>query len=59
VANSLDPNGWQTLEIPAADMLNNRFAPKFGSPWIGFLLIFNTYETDLGLKVAEFRIVPP
>ena len=27
--------------------------------YVGFLLIFNTFETDLGLEVAEFRVTPP
>jgi hypothetical protein len=51
--------GWHTLEVPAADLLDNRHAPRFNSPWIGFLIIFNTYEADLGLEVAEFRVTRP
>jgi ferric-dicitrate binding protein FerR (iron transport regulator) len=58
-ADPLNPKAWQTLEVRTGDMLDNRYPPKFGNPWIGFLLIFNTYETDLDLQVAEFRVVPP
>jgi hypothetical protein len=50
---------WRTLQIRAGEMLDNRHAPTFGSPWIGFLIIFNAYETDLGLRVAEFRVTRP
>jgi hypothetical protein len=58
---SANAGDWQTLEVRAGAMIDspNRFAPKFGSPWVGFLLIFNTYETDLGLEVAEFRVTSP
>jgi hypothetical protein len=60
VADPAGPNsGWQTLEVRAGAMLDNKYAPRFGHPWIGFLFIFNTYETDLGLQVAEFRVSPP
>jgi ferric-dicitrate binding protein FerR (iron transport regulator) len=51
--------GWHTLEVPAAELLDNRHAPRFNSPWIGFLIILNTYEADLGLEVAEFRVTRP
>jgi hypothetical protein len=37
----------------------NKNQPKFDAPWIGFLLIFNTFEPDVGLEVAEFRVEPP
>jgi len=50
---------WGWLEVRAEDMLRNRHAPAFGPPWIGFLVIFNTYAIDLGLAVAEFRVSPP
>ncbi|VTR94838.1 : FecR [Gemmata massiliana] len=53
------PGGWQTIEVRADAMLNNKHAPKFGPPWIGFLIIFNTYESDLRLQVSEFRVSPP
>ncbi len=53
------PQAWQTLEVKARDMLDNAHAPKFGAPWIGFLVIFNTYRSDIGLKVAGFEVVGP
>jgi hypothetical protein len=53
------PRQWQWLEVPAQDLLDNLHTPTFGPPWIGFLVIFNTYEVDLGLKVAEFRVTRP
>jgi hypothetical protein len=51
--------GWQTLSVRAADMLECREAPKFRSPWVMFLFIFNTYGSDLGLEVADFRVSRP
>ena len=53
------PGEWQELHIRAADMLANKHSPKFGPPWVGFLVIFNTYEEDIGFQVAEFRVTPP
>ncbi len=53
------PGGWQTLSIRASDMLDCREAPKFGPPWVAFLMIFNTYSSNLGLEVAEFRVSRP
>ncbi len=53
------PQTWQTLEIRASDMLDNPHAPKFGAPWVGFLVIFNTYRSDIGLKVAGFEVMRP
>lgn len=53
------PREWQWLKVRAGDMLDNKEAPRFNPPWVGFLVIFNTFEEDLGLKVAEFRVVPP
>jgi ferric-dicitrate binding protein FerR (iron transport regulator) len=52
---------WQWLEVAAEEMLRhpNKHAPKFESPWIAFLFIFNTYMIDLGLKVAELRVTRP
>jgi hypothetical protein len=50
---------WQTLDIPAPDLLDNKHAPTFDAPWVGFLVIFNTYEADLGLEVMEFRVTRP
>jgi ferric-dicitrate binding protein FerR (iron transport regulator) len=52
-------NGWNSLTVRAADMLDCKEAPKFGAPWVAFLLIFNTYGSDLGLEVAEFRVSRP
>jgi hypothetical protein len=53
------PQSWQTLEVRAQDMLDNPHAPRFGAPWIGFLVIFNTYRSDIGLKVAGFAVLQP
>jgi hypothetical protein len=53
------PNEWQWLEIKAKDMLDNVHAPKFAAPWVGFLVIFNTYEQDLGLRIAGIEVVRP
>lgn len=54
------PRGeWQTLEVRADAMLDNINTPSFGAPWIGFLVIFNTYKIDLGLTIAEFRVTRP
>ncbi|CAN5179381.1 hypothetical protein BH10PLA2_BH10PLA2_23080 [soil metagenome] len=53
------PKSWQTLELQAKDMLDNPHTPKFGGPWIGFLIIFNTYRSDIGLKVAGLEVLPP
>jgi len=53
------PKEWQWLEVRAADMLENKHTPKFKAPWVGFLVILNTYKEDLGLKIAEFRVGAP
>jgi hypothetical protein len=37
----------------------NKHAPKFDAPWVAFLVIFNTYTADLGLRVAEFGVTRP
>jgi hypothetical protein len=50
---------WQWLHIPARSMLANKHTPAFGSPWIGFLVILNTFETDVNLEIAEFRVTSP
>ncbi|MFO0842214.1 MAG: FecR domain-containing protein [Gemmataceae bacterium] len=50
------PGEWQWLEARPRDMLDVKEAPKFGPPWVGFLIIFNTYEVDLGLRVADLRV---
>jgi hypothetical protein len=53
------PGQWEELDVRAADMLPNDHTPKFGPPWIGFMVIFNTFEEDIGLQIAEFRVTPP
>ncbi|HUR52487.1 MAG TPA: hypothetical protein VMZ71_00010 [Gemmataceae bacterium] len=53
------PKQWTVLSIRASDLLDNVHAPKFAAPWVGFLLIFNTYKADLGLKIAEYRVTRP
>jgi ferric-dicitrate binding protein FerR (iron transport regulator) len=53
------PGEWRWLHILVGSMLANNHKPGFGAPWIGFLMIFNTFETDVGLEVAEFRVTPP
>ncbi len=50
---------WRWLHIPAGSMLANKHTPAFSAPWVGFLVIFNTFETDVGLEVAEFRVTSP
>ena len=50
---------WVWLTVRADQMLNNKERPNFEDPWIGFLIIFNTYKEDLGLEVAEFRVSRP
>ena len=50
---------WRWIEVRAPDMFMNKHAPQFDAPWVGFLVIFNTFETDLGLEVAEFRVTRP
>jgi ferric-dicitrate binding protein FerR (iron transport regulator) len=50
------PCEWQWLEVRAEDMRDNKHAPKFAAPWIPFLLIFNTYSEDLGLRIADVRV---
>jgi ferric-dicitrate binding protein FerR (iron transport regulator) len=54
-----EPGKWEELHIRAVDMLSNKHTPKFGAPWIGFLVIFNTFETEIGLEVSEFRVTAP
>ena len=49
---------WRWLDVSAETLLAppNREGPKFGAPWIGFLLIVNTFEADLGLEIAGLRV---
>ncbi len=53
------PGEWRTLSVKAAEMLENKEGPRFAPPWVAFLLIFNTYTEDLGLRVADFRVSRP
>jgi hypothetical protein len=53
------PEAWQVLEVRASDMLDTMQAPKFDAPWVGFLVIFNTYRSNIGLKVAGFEVIQP
>jgi ferric-dicitrate binding protein FerR (iron transport regulator) len=53
------PGQWNVLDIRAREMLDNQHAPFFGPPWVAFLIIFNTYKEDLGLRIAEFQVIPP
>lgn len=56
------PDGkWRELVFTAESMNlpPNKHAPKFAPPWVGFLVILNTFEPDVGLEVAEFRIDSP
>jgi hypothetical protein len=52
------PREWQWLEVKAGDMIFAKDVERFPAPWVGFLVIFNTYKVDLGLKIAEFQVVP-
>ena len=41
------PREWQVFQTTAQAMRDdkgNKHAPKFGDPWVAFLIIFNTYE---------------
>lgn len=51
------PGEWQTIDVRGDELQpENRPTISFGPPWVGFLVIFNTYEPDLGLRVAEFSV---
>jgi len=52
---------WQTLDVRAGDLTRppNHHAPRFGPPWVGFLVIFNTFEENVGLTVSEFQVSGP
>lgn len=54
-------DAWRTLAIPVADMVGppNRHDPKFDPPWVGFLVIFNTFTEDVDLVVSEFGLSGP
>ncbi len=50
---------WRTVELTTADWeveKNIRRLPPGPFPWLAYLVVFNTYEHDLGLKVAEFTV---
>jgi hypothetical protein len=53
------PGRWNVLDVRAGDMLDNKHSPAFEAPWVSFLIIFNTYKEDLGLRVADFQVIPP
>jgi ferric-dicitrate binding protein FerR (iron transport regulator) len=55
------PGGSNVLDVPVLDLLRppNKHVPKFGPPWVGFLVIFNTFEVDIGLTVSEFGVTGP
>src|SRR5262249_41167202 len=56
---SAQPGRWEWLQVRASDMLDNLHTPAFEAPWVGFLVIFNTYKVDLGLKISDFRVTRP
>ena len=54
------PGVWQTVILRTNDW-QVEHSPKRGpldypQPWIAFLVVFNTYEQNLGLKVSEFAV---
>jgi hypothetical protein len=53
------PGEWRTLTVRAADLLATDEPPAFAPPWVAFLLIFNTYTEDAGLRVADVRVTRP
>lgn len=52
---------WRTLAVRADAMLggHNKHTPEFDPPWVAFLLIFNTFDADIGLRVADLRVSRP
>jgi hypothetical protein len=50
---------WRTLAVRADALLANKHSPEFGPPWVAFLLIFNTFDADIGLRVAGVRVSRP
>ena len=48
--------GWRTLELTTADWFPEKQPPDYPLPWLAFLVVFNTYEDDLGLRIAEFAV---
>jgi ferric-dicitrate binding protein FerR (iron transport regulator) len=53
------PGGWRTVELTADDWVPETLAPDMPHPWVAFLVVFNTYEADLGLRVAGFDVRRP
>jgi ferric-dicitrate binding protein FerR (iron transport regulator) len=50
---------WKTLKLRGDEFLNHKQPPSVGPPWVGFLLIFNTADVDLGFHVAQLRVSRP
>jgi hypothetical protein len=50
---------FRTVEFDTASWIPIRQRPPFPYPWVAFLTIFNTFEDDLGLRVAEFQVIGP
>jgi ferric-dicitrate binding protein FerR (iron transport regulator) len=51
--------GWREAVLPLAGWAVEPKAwrrPPGPMPWAAFLVVFNTYEQDLGLRVAEFSV---
>jgi ferric-dicitrate binding protein FerR (iron transport regulator) len=53
------PKEWQWLEVRGTELLDNIHRPRFAAPWVGFLVIFNTYKEDIGLKIGGFEVSRP
>lgn len=51
-----EAGGWGTLTVRVADMFDNRHAPKFRGVLVPFLVIFNTYKEDIGLRIADLSV---
>jgi ferric-dicitrate binding protein FerR (iron transport regulator) len=54
--------GWRTVELAAADWVLEKVPgrpPLPDLPWTVVLVVFNTYEEDIGLRVAEFAATRP
>ncbi len=50
---------WKTLKLRGDELLSHSKTPNVGPPWVGFLLIFNTADVDLGFHVAQVRVSRP
>jgi hypothetical protein len=53
------PGAWEELDVRAADLAVEKGELDFDPPWVAFLIIFNTFEADLGLRVADVTVTPP